>query len=84
MEARVLAALKDKLLRQNLFEEFCEEFTREMNRLRMEHRAGRVAAERELERIQQDVRRMIQAIKDVTSANPMIEPDCVSAVSHVV
>ena len=35
-----------------------------MNRLRMEHRAGRVAAERELERIQHDVRRMIQAIKD--------------------
>ena len=34
------------------------------NRLRMEHRAGRVAAERELERIQHDVRRMIQAIKD--------------------
>jgi DNA invertase Pin-like site-specific DNA recombinase len=64
VEARVLAALKDKLLRQDLFEEFCEEFTREMNRLRMEHRAGRVAAERELERIQHDVRRMIQAIKD--------------------
>ena len=40
VEARVLAALKDKLLRQDLFEEFCEEFTREMNRLRMEHRAG--------------------------------------------
>ena len=37
----MLAALKDKLLRQDLF----EEFTREMNRLRMEHRAGRVAAE---------------------------------------
>ena len=64
VEARVLAALKDKLLRLDLFEEFCEEFTREMNRLRMEHRAGRVAAERELERIQHDVRRMIQAIKD--------------------
>ncbi len=64
LEARVLAALKEKLLRQDLFEEFCEEFTREMNRLRMEHRAGHIAAERELERIQHDVRRMIQAIKD--------------------
>ena len=48
----------------DLFEDFCEEFTREMNRLRMEHRAGRVAAERELERIQHDIRRIIQAIKD--------------------
>ena len=33
-------ALQDKLLRQDLFEEFCDEFTREMNRLRMEHRAS--------------------------------------------
>ena len=35
-----------------------------MNRLRSQHRAGRVADERELERLQQDIRRMIQAIKD--------------------
>ena len=33
------------------FEEFCEEFTREMNRLRMEHRANLSSAERELERV---------------------------------
>jgi len=38
VEARVLNALQEKLLRQDLFEEFCEEFTREMNRLRMEPR----------------------------------------------
>jgi len=37
VEARVLKALHEKLLRQDLFEEFCDEFTREMNRLRMEH-----------------------------------------------
>jgi hypothetical protein len=30
-------ALQEKLLRHDLFEEFCDEFTREMNRLRMEH-----------------------------------------------
>ncbi|MGH9385812.1 MAG: zinc ribbon domain-containing protein [Vicinamibacterales bacterium] len=29
VEARVLRALQDKLLRQDLFEEFCDEFTRE-------------------------------------------------------
>jgi site-specific DNA recombinase len=40
VEARVLRALQEKLLRQDLFKEFCDEFTREMNRLRMEHRAG--------------------------------------------
>src|SRR4051812_40223934 len=49
VEARVLNALQEKLLRQDLFEEFCKEFTREMNRLRMEHRAGLSAAEREID-----------------------------------
>ena len=39
-----MAALLEKLLRQDLFEEFCEEFTREMNRLRMQHRARISAA----------------------------------------
>ena len=39
VEARVLTALQEKLLNQELFEEFCDEFTREMNRLRMEQRA---------------------------------------------
>jgi site-specific DNA recombinase len=37
VEARVLRALRERLLQQDLFEEFCDEFTREMNRLRMEH-----------------------------------------------
>ena len=45
VEARVLRALQEKLLNQDLFEEFCEEFTREMNRLRMEHRASLSSAE---------------------------------------
>jgi site-specific DNA recombinase len=64
VEARVLTALQEKLLRQDLFEEFCDEFTREMNRLRMEHRATLSAAERELERVQNDIRRVIEAIKN--------------------
>jgi len=48
VEGRVLKALKERLLRQDLFEEFCEEFTREMNRLRVEHRANLVTCQREL------------------------------------
>ena len=40
VEARVLKALQEKLLNQELFEEFCDAFTREMNRLRMERRAS--------------------------------------------
>ena len=68
VEARVLEALKEKLLHQDLFEEFCEEFTREMNRLRMEHRASLVAAERELDRIERDVKKLIEPIMDGVAA----------------
>jgi hypothetical protein len=35
-----------------------------MNRLRMEHRASLSAAERELERVQGDIHRVIEAIKN--------------------
>jgi len=62
VEARVLTALQDKLLRQDLFEEFCDEFTREMNRLRMEHRAGLSAAEREVERIEVRRKKLIEMV----------------------
>jgi DNA invertase Pin-like site-specific DNA recombinase len=36
-EERVLVALRDKLMRRDLFEDFCNEYVRELNRLRMEH-----------------------------------------------
>ena len=49
---------------QPLFEEFCDEFTREMNRLRMEHRASLSSAERELERVRAGIRKIIDAIED--------------------
>jgi hypothetical protein len=47
-----------------LFEEFCEEFTREMNRLRMEHRAGLSAAEREIERIEGRRKKLIEMVME--------------------
>ena len=49
VEARVLKALQEKLLNHELFEECCDEFTREMNRLRMDHRADLAAAERKID-----------------------------------
>ena len=64
VEARVLTALQEKLLRRDFFEEFCREFTKEMNRLRMEQRASLSGAKRELERVQRDIKKIIQAIKD--------------------
>jgi hypothetical protein len=50
VEARVLKALQENLLNQELAE-FCDEFTREMNRLKMERRAHLSSAKRKVERI---------------------------------
>jgi site-specific DNA recombinase len=64
VEARVLKALQKKLLRQDLFDEFCEEFTREMNRLRMQHRASLSTAEREIERIEARRKKLIEMVME--------------------
>ncbi len=69
VEARVLNVLQEKLLRRDLFEEFCDEFTREMNRLRMEHRATLTAAEREIERIEVRRKKLVQSIIDGVPAS---------------
>ena len=63
VEERVLCALQDKLMRQDFFEEFCREFAKEMNRLRMEQRAGLSGAKRGLERVKRDIQKVIEAIK---------------------
>ena len=64
VEARVLDALKTKLLRKDFFEEFCREFAKEMNRLRVEQRAGLSGAKRDLERVKRDIKKVIEAIKN--------------------
>jgi site-specific DNA recombinase len=64
VEARVLKALEEKLLNQELFEEFCEEFMREMNRLRMQHRATLFAAEHEIERIEARRKKLIEMVME--------------------
>jgi hypothetical protein len=46
LEERVLGALKNKLMHPALFSEFCDEFTREMNRLRIESRASSSGSDR--------------------------------------
>jgi DNA invertase Pin-like site-specific DNA recombinase len=63
VEARVLSALQDKLMRKDFFEEFCREFAKETNRLRMEQRAGLSSAKRDLERVKRDIKKVIDAIK---------------------
>ena len=61
-QAKVLRALQDKLMRKDFFEEFCREFAKEMNRLRMEQRASLSAAEREIERIEVRRKRLVEMV----------------------
>jgi DNA invertase Pin-like site-specific DNA recombinase len=64
VEARVLRALRERLLQQDLFDEFCDEFTREMNRLRMERRATLSSAKREIERISTRIKKLLNLMLD--------------------
>jgi site-specific DNA recombinase len=68
VEERVLVALRDKLMRRDLFEDFCREYVHELNRLRMEHRAGVTHGRAELAGVEREIRKLIQAIKDGVSA----------------
>ena len=74
VEARVLRALQERLLQQDLFEEFCHEFTREMNRLRIERRASLSSAKREVERIGTRIKKLLNLMLDdeiwLTRARP--------------
>jgi site-specific DNA recombinase len=62
LEERVLGALKNKLMDPALFREFCNEFTREMNRLRIEGRASLEAARSEVERIDRELETLLNLI----------------------
>jgi hypothetical protein len=68
VEEPVLVALRDRLMRRNLFEDFCREYVRELNRLRMEHRAGLSSACTEFASVERAIRKLVQAIKDGVSA----------------
>jgi site-specific DNA recombinase len=64
LEASVLSGLRTHLMEPELFKEFCEEFTREVNRLRIERRTDQDAWQSELGRVEKQIRGIITAIKD--------------------
>ncbi|REG46400.1 hypothetical protein EQ718_06545 [Paracoccus versutus] len=59
LEARVLNALCTRLVDPDLFAEFCDAYTRETNRLRMESGAGIDKAETELKRIAREEEKLM-------------------------
>ena len=60
--------LRNKLMRRDLFEDFCREYVRELNRLRMEHRAGLSGARTELASVEREIRKLVEVVKDGVSA----------------
>ena len=63
-EASVLNGLQHHLMAPALFEEFCAEFTREVNRLRMKGGASLDAQRTELPKIKRQIQAIIEAVKD--------------------
>ncbi|WP_323033285.1 zinc ribbon domain-containing protein [Paracoccus sp. (in: a-proteobacteria)] len=62
LESRVLNALRTKLVDPELFAHFCEVFTQEMNRLRMEGRASIASAEAEMTKINRELEKLLNLI----------------------
>ncbi len=62
LESRVLNALRTKLVDPKLFAHFCEVFTQEMNRLRMEGRAEIASAEAEIAKIDRELETLLNLI----------------------
>ena len=51
-------------MRRDLFEDFCKEYVRELNRLRMEHRAKLSHGRQELAAVERDILKLVQAINE--------------------
>ena len=62
LEVRVLDALRHHLMEPELFAEFCQEFTREMNRMRSAGREAIDSAESEVKKIDRDLDRLVDMI----------------------
>ncbi|WP_264820928.1 recombinase family protein [Acetobacter malorum] len=64
LEKSVLNGLRTQMMDPALFKEFCDEFTREVNRLRMEKGADLATLKSELPKIERELDKAIQAILD--------------------
>ncbi|MDR0809376.1 MAG: recombinase family protein [Gemmobacter sp.] len=64
LEASILNGLRKHLMEPELFKEFCAEFTKEVNRLRIERGADLQVARQELDKIGKQISQIINAITD--------------------
>jgi site-specific DNA recombinase len=63
VEARVLRAMRERFFEPAAFAAFCEGFSAEMELQRREHLKRRAGARRELETVEREIRKIIDAIK---------------------
>src|SRR5205823_1194570 len=64
LEQLILGGLRHQLMASDLFKTFCEEFHREVNRLRTDENAASEAKRNELGRVARRIRRIVEVITD--------------------
>ena len=64
VEQRILTALRERLMEPVLLAEFCQEFAKEMNRLRMDASASLAGERAELARIERQLQKLLEALLD--------------------
>jgi site-specific DNA recombinase len=62
VEKRVLEALRSKMMAPEMFAAFCDAYTKELNRLRLEASAATAAAQHEVARIDRDLDMLVNLI----------------------
>lgn len=64
LERRALSACRERLWDDQLVEEFVHEFTTVVNRANSDAQGALVASQRELARVNSDIAKLVQSIKD--------------------
>jgi site-specific DNA recombinase len=64
LEATILDGLQHHLMDTDLYEIFCEEYTRHLNTIRIQHNASLEGAKAELQKIDRETNKLIDAICD--------------------
>ncbi len=71
VEASILAGLKTRIMEPALFEVFAKEFIAEVNAQRMNTTAAKATAKTALDRVERQIKRLVDAIVDGADAKPL-------------
>ena len=67
LEQMVLSALRNHLMDEQLCAEFCKEYTRRMNELRMQHNSSLAGYRAELAKLERETQQIIRSIQEGVS-----------------